>query len=322
MLKLHPKAVLTASLLAGHGLRKGSLSLSGSAAALLVGYQALTKGVGRYGHLANDDPTFGITMIVFYALGTATTKYKANIKASLEDGHGSPADSAGKRTAWQVLCNSTPSLLASVLYRFLFTTERSPTVKNLCYRLLGSHDGIFREDKLAKALLFATLGHFATCLGDTLASELGILSRSKPVLVTTLRPCPPGTNGGISLFGTGMSVVGGSVVGLTVAGLQSRFGLIRDVSMLQFVTWGAVAGFAGSMIDSLLGATLQQTVYDADSGKVLLDNVADEKNKLVGLEASKREVVSGLKVLSNNQVNFVSSATVAMISGYLAYVVL
>lgn len=37
MLKLHPKAVLTASLLAGHGLRKGSLSLSGSAAALLVG---------------------------------------------------------------------------------------------------------------------------------------------------------------------------------------------------------------------------------------------------------------------------------------------
>lgn len=77
-----------------------------------------------------------------------------------------------------------------------------------------------------------------------------------------------------------------------------------------------------TQIDSLLGATLQQTVYDADSGKVLLDNVADEKNKLVGLEASKREVISGLKVLSNNQVNFVSSATVAMISGYLAYVVL
>lgn len=37
MLQIHPKAVLTASLLAGHGLRKGSLSLSGSAAALLVG---------------------------------------------------------------------------------------------------------------------------------------------------------------------------------------------------------------------------------------------------------------------------------------------
>jgi uncharacterized membrane protein len=72
-------------------------------------------------------------------------------------------------------------------------------------------------------------------------------------------------------------------------------------------------------IDSLLGATLQQTVYDADNGKVLLDNVADEKNKLVGLKTSKREVVSGLKVLSNNQVNFVSSATVAMVSGYLAY---
>ncbi|KAI5455354.1 hypothetical protein NCC49_000168 [Naganishia albida] len=312
MLKLHPKAVLTASLLAGHGLRKGSLSLSGSAAALLVGY----------GHLANDDPTFGVTMIVFYALGTAATKYKANIKASLEDGHGDPAGSAGKRTAWQVLCNSTPSLIASAFYRFLFTTERSPAVRNLSYSLFGSHNRIFREDKLAKALVFATLGHFATCLGDTLASELGILSPSKPVLITTLNPCPPGTNGGISAFGTGMSVVGGAVVGVTVGMLQSRFGMVRDVGMVQYIGWGSLAGFAGSMIDSLLGATLQQTIYDANSGKVLLDKVADRKNRLDSLESSRREVVSGLKVLTNNQVNFVSSATVALISGYVAYVTL
>lgn len=79
---------------------------------------------------------------------------------------------------------------------------------------------------------------------------------------------------------------------------------------------------AGTKIDSLLGATLQQTIYDANSGKVLLDKVADRKNRLGSLESSRREVVSGLKVLTNNQVNFVSSATVALISGYVAYVAL
>ncbi|TBU36320.1 integral membrane protein DUF92-domain-containing protein, partial [Dichomitus squalens] len=51
--------------------------------------------------------------------------------------------------------------------------------------------------------------HFACCLGDTLASELGILSRSPPILITTLKRVPPGTNGGLSVLGTLASVGGG-----------------------------------------------------------------------------------------------------------------
>ncbi|TBU41905.1 integral membrane protein DUF92-domain-containing protein, partial [Dichomitus squalens] len=48
--------------------------------------------------------------------------------------------------------------------------------------------------------------HFACCLGDTLASELGILSRSRPILISTLKPVPPETNGGLSVVGTLASV--------------------------------------------------------------------------------------------------------------------
>ncbi|GHJ86209.1 hypothetical protein NliqN6_2611 [Naganishia liquefaciens] len=310
MLKLHPKAALTAGLLAGHGLRKGSLSLSGATAALAVGY----------GHLANDDPTFGITMIVFYALGTAATKYKANIKASFEDGHDDSSASAGKRTAYQVLCNSTPSLIASILYKFALTTEASNRVRDACYSLLGSGKYGVDDGRIARTLIFATLGHFASCLGDTLASELGILSPSKPILVTTLKPCPPGTNGGISLAGTGMSIVGGGIIGLTVGALQTQFGFISDISLLRFTMMGALAGFGGSMIDSLLGATLQQTQYDTEKGKILLDSASEEQKKVVQVDKSNTEIVSGINLLSNNQVNFVSSAAVAVLFGYIGFV--
>ncbi|KAJ9107606.1 hypothetical protein QFC21_001065 [Naganishia friedmannii] len=265
-LKFHPKAAVTAGLLAGHGLRKGSLSASGSAAALLVGY----------GHLANDDPKFGIAMIVFYAIGTAATKYKANIKASLEDGHGDQTAAAGKRTAWQVLCNSTPSLISAVLYKFLLTSEASVTLRETCI----------------------------------------------PILLTTFKPCPPGTNGGISLFGTGMSIVGGSIIGVTVSILQTQFGTLRGVGATTFIGAGALAGFAGSMLDSLLGATLQQTLYDTDKKKILLDDAVARQRKLVRTGSASNHVISGLEVLTNNQVNFVSSATIAIISGLFGVYVL
>jgi len=60
----------------------------------------------------------------------------------------------------------------------------------------------------SRFLLLVTLGQFGCCLGDTLASELGILSKSKPILITTLRQVPPGTNGAMSLLGTAVSIIG------------------------------------------------------------------------------------------------------------------
>ncbi|KAJ9124505.1 hypothetical protein QFC24_003296 [Naganishia onofrii] len=236
-LKLHPKAAITAGLLAAHGLRKGSLSASGSAAALL---------------------------------------YKANIKASLEDGHDDQTAAAGKRTAWQVLCNSTPSLISAMMYKFVLTSEASATFVEVCGRW-----GL-KNETIAKALVFTTLG----------------------------------------LFGTGMSVVGGCIIGATVSVLQARFGMLHRIGAASFIGTGAVAGFAGSMLDSFLGATLQQTLYDTDKKMILLDDVAARQRKLVGAGSASNRVVSGLEVLSNNQVNFLSSATIAILSGLFGVYVL
>ncbi|KAJ9123149.1 hypothetical protein QFC22_001342 [Naganishia vaughanmartiniae] len=132
-----------------------------------------------------------------------------------------------------------------------------------------------------------------------------------------------------------MSIVGGGIIGATVSILQARFGIVRcEISTASFAAVGALAGFAGSMVsqmrltklvpwppftlDSLLGATLQQTIYDIDKKKILLDDAVAKQRKLVGAgSSSSSRVVSGLKVLTNNQVNFVSSATIATLSGLL-----
>jgi uncharacterized membrane protein len=94
--------------------------------------------------------------------------------------------------------------------------------------------------------------HFGCCLGDTLASELGILSRSPPVLVTTFKRVPPGTNGAISVGGTLASMVGGLIMGgtvgvcLVVENGACRAGWVSVV--FGAVSWGGFAGLFGSFV--------------------------------------------------------------------------
>jgi uncharacterized protein (TIGR00297 family) len=96
--------------------------------------------------------------------------------------------------------------------------------------------------------------HFACCLGDTLASELGILSKSPPILITTLKPVPPGTNGGLSVLGTIASLAGGFVMGLTLAAtLAIENPVCRQnwvTELVPLLLWGTAAGGLGSLVGS------------------------------------------------------------------------
>ena len=89
-----------------------------------------------------------------------------------------------------------------------------------------------------------------TANGDTLASEIGETSHSKPRMITTLKETEPGVDGGVTLLGEGASLLGALIIGslATVSGMTGLLGIVI----------GTAAGFLGTNFDSLLGATLQR----------------------------------------------------------------
>lgn len=98
------------------------------------------------------------------------------------------------------------------------------------------------------------LGVMATVTADTWATELGTLSRRPPRLITTWRVVEVGTSGGVSPLGTVVSLLGGLVIGLAALLARRRDGWLLLGS-------AGLAGLAGSLFDSLLGATVQQIYY-------------------------------------------------------------
>jgi uncharacterized protein (TIGR00297 family) len=91
---------------------------------------------------------------------------------------------------------------------------------------------------------------FAAKLADTCGSEIGKRWGRHTVLITSLRPVPPGTEGAISLEGTAASLAGGALMALVMLAL----GLIDGTPAWLLVT--AVALLA-TLAESVIGATLQ-----------------------------------------------------------------
>lgn len=74
------------------------------------------------------------------------------------------------------------------------------------------------------------------------------------------QPVRRGTNGGVTKTGLLAAAAGGSVIGLSFVLLElstMRCGSDKILSQLLVIPVATVAGLGGSIIDSLLGATLQ-----------------------------------------------------------------
>ena len=175
-------------------------------------------------------------LVAFFVLGTVTTRLGRRRKERL----GVAQEKRGARSARHAIANCG----VAVVLAMLIATAASP--------------GIF-------ALAFVCA--YATAAFDTVSSEVGQAWGGKPVLITTLKQVPIGTDGAVSLLGTLAGLAAGALVG----GIAVALGLV-PASNLPLVL---LAAFLGSSADSLLGATLER--------RGLLDNEAvNFSNTLVG----------------------------------------
>ena len=166
-----------------------------------------------------------------------------------------------------------------------------------------------RKDFEESAIACGIIAHYATCLADTLASELGILSKSDPFfIVQPWKKVPPGTNGGVTLGGFFWSAFGGMLMGAGTLVMDMFSGI--QVSAFDTLCFASACGLFESLLDSLLGATLQATYYDPD--KKLIHCCSDKivsNNRMV-------DHLYGWNVLSNAQVNLVSVFITTLIGGF------
>lgn len=271
-------AIIIALLLATHGYRKRSLSISGSIAAIVVGFIAFSGSL-----------RFGFILIVFYYTSSRVTKIKEDIKAKLEMDY----QIGGQRSYIQVL---SCSLLASIVV-IVYYIKIGEDTDDMC---------VGREDCLSLQLWGMYIAHYACANGDTWASELGILSKVPPRLITSLwlRQVPPGTNGGMSLGGTLASAAGGAAIGLLHFLLTHLHHVVAGTSVAcpqyPVLAFGALAGLIGSLIDSLLGATCQATYYSKERKAIVRDPRSVPPEDL--------DHICGLDILSNEAVNAISIA--------------
>lgn len=134
------------------------------------------------------------------------------------------------RTAWQILANLAAAALCSV-----------------AYGVTGN-----------RVWLVATLAALAEAATDTVASEIGQYRGSRARMITTWEQVPAGTDGGITIVGS----IAGMAAGLAIAVIGSVGSMISPAQV-----WIPVAaGFAGMLIDSVLGATLQRRGWISNQG--------------------------------------------------------
>ena len=96
----------------------------------------------------------------------------------------------------------------------------------------------------------------AVATSDTWASEIGSLD-NRVRMITTMKPCKAGVNGGFSPNGQLAAASGGLLIGLCslVAGIIMFKDSVTDTAMNAAMVAGI--GFLGCQIDSVLGAVLE-----------------------------------------------------------------
>lgn len=265
--------VLSAAM-AGLGYWRGSLARSGVIGAVLVG--TLIFGLGGV--------VWGLLLIAFFASSSWLSHYRSKDKEETV----ADFSKGGRRDLGQTLANGGLGAILAIVF------ARYPD----------------------PVLFAAFVGVMAAVNADTWATELGILSRVPPRLITTGEVVPPGTSGAVSRLGTWASAAGALLIGALATALAQGASLIEGSGWnLQASTYTLIAvigGLAGSLFDSLLGATFQGIYYCEACAKVT--------ESAVHRCGQDTQPLRGWEWLNNDVVNLVASLIGGLVAASLAWI--
>lgn len=102
---------------------------------------------------------------------------------------------------------------------------------------------------LALGQPIAFFGAMSAALSDTLSSEVGLLSKNQPFLITSFKKVSAGTDGAVTVMGW--------LGGLTGAVMIAAIYYLLTANTFAFIAI-TIAGFFGGIADSIVGATLER----------------------------------------------------------------
>lgn len=208
--------------------RAGALSRNGVIAAGVLG--TIVFGLGGGG--------WAVVLLIFFITASALSRLFAVKKAGVEQNF----SKGSQRDAGQVAANGG---VAGIMV--------------LCYVLLLQFD----PDSVVLPMLWVCFtASLAGANADTWATELGVLNKGRPVLLTNGRRVPTGTSGAVSLAGTIAALAGSGLVGVAawLVGLMG-WAPVGGPPRLAQILMITLAGAIGAFVDSFLGATFQAIYY-------------------------------------------------------------
>ena len=208
----------------------------------------------------------GVVLVIFFVSSSALSRaFAANIEVEQVRGK--------RRDAVQVIANGGVPVAFALLALMDATNER---------------------------FLIASCGAIAGAAADTWATETGRLGRSLPRLVTTGRRVPTGTSGAISAVGSVGSAMGALLIAVSSAIGTGTGGLPVERSAWSMLMVVFLAGVAGSLADSVIGATLQ-----ARRLCPVCDLPTEQTTHRCG---SATRVIGGIQWITNDVVNAMAIA--------------
>lgn len=217
------------------------------------------------------------TLISFFLSSSLLSKYKQRRKAAIEESY----HKSGRRDAGQVFANGGLGLLLCVL------------------------NAMFPND----GWLILFIGVMGTVNADTWATEIGSLSIGEPRSILTGRKVPKGTSGAVSTLGTTATVAGGLFIGI-IAALLLGAELESVMGGARIIIIAGLAGWAGSLTDSLLGAKWQVMYECSRCGRQI------ERKQHCETPALQ---IRGFRWMSNDIVN-ASSSLVGGVTAWMVWI--